>query len=97
VNEYQEKWRGSFCHGFAPDQNSEMEEELGQSPADVSGYRRPFLQAVTPAKAGVQLSSCFHSEKRDASLRWHDGCKREASNNHQHWKRSDFKFGPDIG
>jgi hypothetical protein len=55
------KWRGCFCHGFAPDQNSEVEEELGQSPAH-----------------GV-------------------GRKGETLNPHHHWKRSDFKSGPDIG
>ena len=91
------KWRGSFCHGFAPDQNSEVERELGQSPALSQIALESTKLAVTPAEAGAQLSPCFHKAKRDASLRWHNGRVGETSHNHQHWKRSDFKSGGDIG
>jgi hypothetical protein len=67
------KWRGSFCHGFAPDQNSEVVREVGQSPARVFVALVTTLYAVTPAKAGAQFSSCFTGQKLGARLRGHDG------------------------
>ena len=73
------------------------EEDLGQSPARVASFQRNSPVAVTPAKAGVQLLPSFTVGKLDARLRGHDGYGREVSNNRQHWKRSDFKSGPDIG
>jgi hypothetical protein len=73
------------------------EKEMGQSPAVANGHPNAHLFAVAPAKAGVQLPSCSIGKKLDARLRGHDGWKREVSNNRQHWKRSDFKSGSDIG
>jgi hypothetical protein len=70
---------------------------LGQSPAGVGCFQAFSLYSVTPAKAGVQLSSCFIWKKLDARLRGHDGCERHSLNNRQHSKRSDFKSGSDIG
>ena len=49
--------------------------------------------AVTPAQAGVQLSSCFSRRKRDASLRWHDGVKAGAGTiNNTSWALPHFFY-----
>ncbi|MEO6608809.1 MAG: hypothetical protein ABIN69_10105 [Aestuariivirga sp.] len=74
-----------------------MEEELGQSPARVAAALVTTLYTVMPAKAGIQLSCRETGRKLDPGLRRGDGIWCGNVIHHQHWKRSDFKSGGDIG